>query len=224
MSWLLSLYIGATVFGVGVTFLDLLGVLGGDQSDDADGGDDFGADADSDLDISADAGGEASGDSDADADADAQADDHHSAVLGHDRRSPGDALLAFFSLLRNLIYFCLGFGPVGWFALATGESLGATLAWSVGVGIVVLTGARILRRVLRSELTSSIRESDLLMERGTVTVTIMPGQLGRVRVKLGSAYIDRSARAENAEKKLGSGTAIQVVNLDADGVIVEEVV
>lgn len=123
--------------------------------------------------------------------------------------------------MRNLVYFSLGFGPTGWFALATGETLTATLLWSGGVGIVVLGGARILRRILRSELSSEIRESDLLMEKGEVTVTVAPKQLGRVRVNLGGAYVDRYARS-HSEETLSPGTPIRVVDIGEDCVYVEQ--
>ncbi|MFP4375920.1 MAG: hypothetical protein ACLFP4_02650 [Spirochaetales bacterium] len=202
MNWLLSLYIGATVFGAGITLIDLMGVLGGEQADGE-------ADADGEIDGDADAADDAGG-------------EHPPSVLGHDRRRPGDRILALLSLLRTLVYFCLGFGPVGWFAVATGEALGATLAWSFGAGVVVLIGAKILRRLLRSELSSSIKESDLLFERGSITVTIMPGRLGKARIKLGNAYIDRYARATDAEARITTGTEVQVVELGPDGIVVEE--
>jgi membrane protein implicated in regulation of membrane protease activity len=88
--------------------------------------------------------------------------------------------------------------------------------------VVVLIGAKILRRLLRSELSSSVKESDLLLERGTVTVTIMPGQLGRARIRLGSAYIDRYARAKDTTARIAPGTEVQVVDLGPDGIVVEE--
>jgi len=205
MDWLLSLYIGATVFGAGITLIDLTGAFGGEEADGEGDADDFGGETD---------GAEADDPSDA---------EHHPSVLGHDRRTPGDRLLTLFSLIRTLVYFCLGFGPVGWFAVATGEPLGATLAWSIGAGAVVLTGAKVLRRLLRSELSSSVKESDLLLERGTVTVTIMPGQLGKARIKLGNAYIDRYARAKENDARIAPGARVQVVDLGTDGIIVEEI-
>jgi len=55
---LLPLFVSTTIFGVGVTIIDILGLLGsqfGESSDDADGGDNTG-DTDSDSDSEADAG------------------------------------------------------------------------------------------------------------------------------------------------------------------------
>ncbi|MEE8440553.1 MAG: hypothetical protein V3S41_02435, partial [Spirochaetia bacterium] len=129
MGWLLSLFIAATVFGVGVTALDLIGLIG-DQ--DSEGDDDVdGTDAD-----------------------EGDAGEVQSSVAGHDRRHGRNPVLRILSALRNLVYFALGFGPTGWFALETGESVTASLMWGGGVGLVVVAGARILRRVLRSELSS----------------------------------------------------------------------
>ena len=226
MGWLLSLYIGVTVFGVGVTVLDMIGALGGDQdadggeidTGDTDGFDTDGGDADG---VDADGLGEADGGDDLDADGEMGSGDHQPAVLGHDRRRSGGALIRFMGFLRNIVYFSLGFGPVGWFAVATGETTGATLAWSAGSGVLILFGARVLRRILRSELTSDFKETDLLMETGTVTVTINPGQIGRVRLTVGGAYVDRYARIEELDKAITPGTRVRVTDLGGDALIVE---
>lgn len=210
MTWLLSIYIAATVFGVGVTALDMLGLIG-EQDADADGDADFDAGVDSDGDFDA----EDVGDGDY-----ADGADEEGSVAGHDVRQKRNPILRLLQAMRNLVYFSLGFGPTGWFAIATGEPITATLAWSGGVGVVVLGGARLLRRLLRSELSSDIKESDLLMERGTVTVTVVPGQLGRVRVSIGGAYVDRYARAKS-EETLTPGTQVRVVDIGDDCVYVE---
>lgn len=222
MAWLLSLYIGATVFGVGVTVLDMIGALGGDEDADgadADAIDSPGAEGDT---FDTDDGFAADSDSDGGEDAgDDEGGDHEPAVLGHDRRRSGGLIVRFMSFLRNIVYFSLGFGPVGWFAIATGEAIPATFAWSAGSGVVILLGARILRRILRSELTSDFKETDLLMETGTVNVTIQPGQIGRVRLTIGGAYVDRYARSKDTEVPIQPGTEVRVVDLGNDAVIVE---
>jgi membrane protein implicated in regulation of membrane protease activity len=233
MTWLLSLYIGATVFGVGVTLIDFLGLLG-DQEDDADDGgaealDSDGGAIEADFDVDA---GDADFDGDADADFDggagepAEADDagdveEAGSDAGHDIRRRRSIILRIMTGLRSLVYFALGFGPVGWFALSTGQSTMMSLAYAAPVGGVVLLGARLLRRVLRSELTSEIKESDLLMEKGTVTVTVNPGQLGRVRVTVGGAYADRYARGKDTEEPLRPGELVRVVEVSDECVYVE---
>lgn len=204
MTWLLSLYIGATVFGVGVTVIDFLGLLG-DQDADADGVSDDAGDIDAD-----------------DGDADDGGDDGEAgSVAGHDVRRRRSVVMRIMTGLRSLVYFALGFGPVGWFALGTGQPTLTSLAYAAPVGAVVMIGARLLRRVLRSELTSEIKESDLLMERGAVTVTINPGQLGRVRVKIGGAYVDRYARVKELAEPLRPGESIRVIDVSDECVYVE---
>jgi membrane protein implicated in regulation of membrane protease activity len=211
---LLSVYIAATVFGVGVTTLDMLGLIG-DQDADGDGDADFDGDAHADFDGDTDSDLDGAGDAEADAEA-----DETGSVAGHDVRQKRNPVLRVLQAMRNLVYFSLGFGPTGWFAVATGEPITAALAWSGGVGVVVLGGARLLRRLLRSELSSDVRESDLLMERGEVTVTIVPEQLGRVRIRLGGAYVDRYARSRSNET-LSPGTPVRVVDIGEDCVFVE---
>lgn len=230
MAGLLSVFIAATIFGVGVTVLDLFGALGGREGGEEIGDD--GADGD-------DGGGteiEAGGD-DADAggdDADGEAPEvegeiedtegegeSEPAVLGHDVRRRRNPILAILSAMRNVVYFSLGFGPVGWFAVATGETAVASLLWSAPVGVVVLVGARLIRRLLRSELSSDVKESDLLLERGKVTVGIRPGALGKVRVELAGTYVDRYAKSTEGTPALRPGEPIRVVDLDDGFIIVE---
>lgn len=224
MTWLLSLYIGATVFGVGVTVIDFLGLLG-DQDADADGVGDDAGDGDADgadgFDVDADLDGDADFDADAgDAD-DGGGDGEPGSMAGHDVRRRRSVVMWMMTGLRSLVYFALGFGPVGWFALGTGQSTLTSVAYAAPVGAVVMIGARLLRRVLRSELTSEIKESDLLMERGAVTVTINPGQLGRVRVKIGGAYVDRYARVKDLTEPLRPGESIRVIDVSDECVYVE---
>ena len=232
MGWLLSVYIGAAVFGVGVTLVDLFGLLGdhdgshdgasGHEADGQveDGGGDAGGDGDH-------AGGEsppepdstsaAAGDHDA-----AEATDHDGSVTGHDRTDRRSALLGLLTVVRSVIYFCLGFGPVGWFALATSGSAVTSLYWSVPVGVAALFGTRALRRFMRRELNSQIASSELLMERGVVTVSIGAGELGRVRIKLGDVYVERFARAAAKETAIHTGTSVRVTDVSDECVYVEE--
>ena len=214
MGWLFSLFVATTIFGVGVTTIDLLGLMGDQDSSDSDAdasGDDTGGEADFDAEGGAD---------DSDADSDGDDAEGHTSVAGHDRRQSRNPFLKILSALRNLVYFSLGFGPTGWFALGTGESAAAALLWSGGVGIVVLTGARLLRRVLRSELSSEIHDTDLLTEQGEVIVTVNPNELGKVRISVGGTYVDRYARSKSGSA-LPPGTTVRVVDVREDGIIIE---
>jgi membrane protein implicated in regulation of membrane protease activity len=214
VTWLQPLFVALTVFGVGVTAIDLLGFLGGD--DETGGNDEAGADAE--LDVETDGGGETGADSGGD-DADTEDSDDEVSVAGHDRRRR-NPLLVLLSSIRSFVYFSLGFGPTGLFATFTGQPVLATLLWSGGVGLVTFGGALVLRRVMRSELSSDVKDSDLLMETGEVTVRVDPGQLGKVRVSLGGSYVDRYAKTHSQEP-IGVGTRIRVTDLGEDCIFVE---
>ena len=58
------------------------------------------------------------------------------------------------------------------------------------------------------------------MERGTVTVTIEPKQLGRVRIRVGGALVDRYARS-HSDKAIEPGTEIRVIDITDECVYIE---
>lgn len=234
MSWLLSVYIGAAVFGIGVTLVDLFGLLGshdGDHDGSHDGtnghetgdhaeygfgdhaGDHVAAENPPELDTVAGLGGDQHG---------AEAPAHDGSVVGYDRPGRRSFLLGLLRVVRNVIYFCLGFGPVGWFALERSGSVLTSLIWSAPVGIAALIGTRALRRFMRRELNSEISSDELLLEGGVVTVSIGPGEMGKVRIKLGDVYVERYARAASPEIAIHVGTSVRVTDVDDDCVYVEE--
>lgn len=293
MTPMLPLYIAAAILGVGVTVLDMIGLIGshsdadsssgGSHGDDADHGDSTGdgaawdhdaagaqnADAGAGSDVADTSGGDATGGDVAGADApgeasagedaagDTSADDAEDTAAGgqepgvivpfgeegertagrrrgfrrsgRNRRSEdaeSDSTkvpLVILAGMRSLVYFCIGFGIVGWYAVATGVGALLSLVWSVPVGLVSLGGARLLRRVLRRELNSEIHTSELLMESGVVIVSILRGELGRVRVKLGDVYVERFARAAGNNREIHVGTKITVTDISDECVFVEPV-
>ena len=131
-------------------------------------------------------------------------------------------MLRLLSITRSLVHFSFGFGPVGWFALATGRGAVSSLAWSLPVGVVALAGGRLLRRIQRSELDSQFTTEDLIMERDEVLVSIGKGQLGKVRIFLEGTYVERFARAKNPQESLRAGTKIRIVDVSDECVYVEE--
>jgi len=120
------------------------------------------------------------------------------------------------------VHFSVGFGPVGLVALATGRSPANSLAWSIPVGIVTCVGGRLLRRIQRSELDSQLKEEDLIMEQGVVSVSIKNGQLGKVRIRLEGTYAERFARAKNPQENFPVGSQIRIVDVAEDCVYVEK--
>lgn len=241
MEWLFPVYIAATIFGVGVTVVDLLGLIGGEAAgesggDGDDGGDD-GADGDVDTDVSGempaidDAGvdggeGDAADSDDAAGDevpAEAESgEDGRASIVGHDKRQRGSLVLRALSGVRSVVYFSLGFGPVGWFAFARGEGIGASLLWSVPVGVAVMLGVRIVRRLMRQELDSQLKDSDLIMEKAVVCVTINKGRMGKVRVEAGGTYAERYARAKDPGLTIVKDTRVRVVDVADDCLYVEK--
>lgn len=231
MGWLLSVYIGATVFGVGITLIDLFGLLGSHDGDHA--GEDSGGHVEDGALAEGDLGDHDGGSEPADDDAapgeahdsealehGGEALEHDGSLAGHDRPERRSPVLGILSFLRNIIYFCLGFGPVGWFAVATGNSLLTSLLWSAP-SVGALFGTRALRKFMRRELDSAVKSSELLMEKGEVTVSIGAGELGRVRIKLGEIYVDRFARAATPQTAIHVGTQVRVTDVGDDCVYVE---
>jgi len=266
MDTLLSLYIACTIFGVGVTIVDMLGILGDffhgsehgtDGADHSDHGGDHGdhGGMHGDFDVTHSDHGDFDGaygvhDSDH-GDFDITHGDHwgehgdfdtthgeHGGeqhgdhVAGeHGEKGPvipfehyreRHVLPRILSITRSLVHFSLGFGPVGWFALATGRTEMVSLGWSMLVGTIALIGGRLLRRIQQSELDSQLTVEDLIMERGEVIVSIGKGQMGKVRIHLEGTYADRFARAKNPEESFRVGTKIRVVDVSDECVYIEE--
>lgn len=256
MDKLLSLYIACTIFGVGVTIIDMLGILGDlfhgsdhgtDGGDHGDHGGDHGdhgsdhgdfdmghGDHDGDHGDFDGAHGDHGGDHEdfdaAHGEHDGDHGDEHSSgehgekgsLVSQENYRERNILPRMLTIARSLVYFSLGFGPVGWFALATGRGTASSLAWSIPIGTVALVGGRLLRRIQRSELDSQLTAEDLIMERGEVLVSIGKGQMGKVRIFTESTYAERFARAKNPEESLRAGTKIRIVDVSDECVYVEE--
>lgn len=245
MGWLLSLYIATTVFGVGVTLVDLLGGFGARSEDTSDGEasgaeDDGGGDAEDgtadgdegsgeDTDAEgadedgAEEGGEQEAESDESAVGDAAVGDaERVSIVAHDRRQRGNAVIRILSVARSVVYFSLGFGPVGLFATLRGESVGIGLVWSIPVGVAVMIGTRLLRKALRQEIDSQFKGEDFIMERGRVIVSIGRGQIGKVRINVGGTYADRYAKAKNNKEDIPAGASVRVVDVTDEYIYVEK--
>lgn len=226
MEWLTGLYIATTVFGAGVTLADMIGVFSNVGEGD---GDDGGAEGDTDFegdgaeDFDGDGGDEtveATGEGDEAGEEAVEDADEEGSMAGHDRRQRRSVVIGMLTALRTAVYFSLGFGPVGWFATTQYASGAATLAWSVPVGVVVAVGTRALRSFMRRDLSSTVQTEELLMERGTVTVSIAPGQVGKIRVQIAGVYVDRYAKSRESEL-LPPGSEVRIVDVDDEYVYVE---
>ena len=193
---MLTLYISAAVFGGGVMITDLFGLLNFGGGHGGDSGDDGGAEG----------GGEE--------DSDGSSDEHAGAALMHGRTDSKQLIVRIIGGVKSAVYFSFGFGAVGWFALADGYTGWQSLLWSVPVGAVVMVGARMIKRLQRNELDSQFNNSELLMTEAEVLVSILPGQIGKIRIKHEGAYLDRFAKGLDAGDKYQKGAVVRVMDID----------
>jgi hypothetical protein len=193
MGNLFVIYTALTVFGLGITIVDFLGVF--DHSGD-DGG----------------AGNSGQGDDD-DAAADHEAGHNHGSQLG----SAGTGIrvvTAIMGLLRLAVYFALGAGPTGLFALLTGLSRGQSLLWSLGGGIGIAALTRLLRKFLRRDLDSSIKGEELLMEKALILVPVNPGEIGKALVRRFDREMEIYVRCRNPGAAFPKGAEVQITEYD----------
>ncbi len=207
MASLQSIYIGCTVFSVGVTLMDFLGILG--HHDDHDGGD-------------MDDAGHFDGDTDHGDQADST--DHEATSDADTVETPhgGVAILSVLSYLRSLVYFSLGFGPTGWVAISTGRTTVMSLVWALPAGLVALVLARAFFRFQRSDTDSSLRMEDLLFQRATVTVPISHDKMGKVRVQIGMNVTEQYALATAPNTQFERGDIVWITDVTEECVHVED--
>jgi membrane protein implicated in regulation of membrane protease activity len=203
-----QLFIGATIFSVGVVLLDFLGIFG-DSDSEGDSGD-----AHADLDGGMDFDG-GHGDLDG-GDGGDHAGDATAGQLGS-----GHTVLSVLSYLRLFVYFCLGFGPTGWASLASGRSVGSSLLLATGVGVGAVFIAQAFFRFQRSSTDSSVGGDDLLAQRATVTIPLSHSDMGRVRVQLGMSVAEPYALAAREGASYAKGDTVRIVKVADDCVYVE---
>ncbi|MDR3276369.1 MAG: hypothetical protein LBT11_04025 [Treponema sp.] len=241
MSSLLTVFIALSVFGLGITAIDFLGILdhSGDADGDASGGDsaeDGGGDGDTagDGDDSGDAGdGDDSGAAGSGDDSGAASPGSHDAVsyLGpalRERRSEVGgrgirAVTGLLGVLRFLVYFALGAGPAGVFALLTGHSRTESLLWSGGIGLGIAVLARLLRRLFRRNLDSSIKPEEFLMEKALLLVPMEPGSLGKAVIRQYGREQEIYVKCSDTALALPKGTELRIVNYDESTYYVEPI-
>jgi len=231
MNNLFILYSALAAFGVGVTIVDLFGIFdhfSGSAGGDHDGGHDAGHDGshdDSQTDDSSshdDTGNEA-GHHDAISDHsthDSQiANGHHAAT--HDTHAgsyvasadSGTRIVAkTLGLLRSGVYFSLGAGLTGLFALLTKVSAVPSLLWSAGAGVFIMISARALRSFIRKDLDSSLKPEEFLMETGIISVSLLPGAMGKIIVRHSDLETELYVRAKDTSLNLKKGSTARIVD------------
>jgi membrane protein implicated in regulation of membrane protease activity len=232
----LAIYIALSVFGLGVTIIDFIGVLepsgdagaGGDSADgdgaDGDAADSDGADA-ADSDGADDAG--ADGD---DTDSDSAADSADAGVAHHDHGSylaPESAagikaVTGIMGFLRLLVYFSLGAGPTGLFALLRGLSPFQSLFWAAGVGAAIAVFARLLRKFIRRDLDSSIQSVEFLMEKAVLLLPLSPGEMARAVVRQYGKETELYVKCKDPAAAIPKGSEVRIIDFDNEVYWVEK--
>jgi hypothetical protein len=181
-SWLHGLYLFTTVFGVGVTVVDMLGILGVGEHHGNHGGDTHGQEGED--------------------------------ASGH------VPFLLVVRYLRTMVYFSLGFGPLGLMAEAAGAGVLRSLAWAVPGGVVAALLARAFWRWQQHDVDSSVREHELLLERARVIVPLSSQHMGRIRLKVGQVVVERYALAEDEWESFRTDDVVEIVRVTEECVYV----
>ncbi|MBW7881934.1 MAG: hypothetical protein H3C34_04730 [Caldilineaceae bacterium] len=226
---LLPFFVGATIFSVGVVALDTLGILDQDHQGHGEiGSADAGHSGDGNslghaheipVDSAASHVGHGEG---AGEDVDHQASpgthlgDH--ADLASSRG--GSTILSALAYLRMVVYFCLGFGPAGWLALAFGADPLTSLLVALPVGVIALFMAQALFRFQHSDTDSSLHSHELLLLPATVTIPLTHTTMGRVRVQAGMNVTEPYALAAEEGAAFGKGDVVRIVQVTDECVYV----
>jgi hypothetical protein len=213
------LYSTLAVFGIGVTIIDLFGVF--DQSGSSEDGD-SGLDPDAAADASVDTADATNPDSIngergswvVSSQSGAKTGNRTTAQTGTSHGTLAVAKLI--GTMRNGVYFSLGAGPTGLFALLTGVGGTASLAWSAGAGVFIAILARTLRAFVRRDLDSSIKPEEFLMDQAVISVPVSPGAMGKAIVSRYGRDTELYVRCKDKERALPKGETVRIVDMDDD--------
>ncbi len=228
--FLSGLFIASTVFSAGVIVFDFLGLLEGHQGDTAGDvtaghiGDDVAADV---MVGHGDDGGSGH-------DGEAVGLDHSDAALAHETADQTDAgtshaahhqtaavpVLSALTYLRLFVYFCLGFGPVGWIALATGRPPLISLGLGALVGVVAVFLAQAFFRFQRHDTDSQLRPAELVGRAATVIVPLDDRTMGKVRIQVGLVVTEQYALAARRGASFRTGDEVVVASVTDECVYV----
>jgi membrane protein implicated in regulation of membrane protease activity len=214
------IFIASTVFSVGVVLLDFFGVLGGHHGGETSGdvtAGHFGGDhAASDTSGAGGITGHALAHSDG---SHAPGDQSSPMHQGSDQPGAGPILSAL-SYLRLFVYFCLGFGPMGLVALATGRSAFASLLFAIPVGVAAVFLAQAFFRFQRQDTDSQLTSADLIGQTGTVIVPLDDRNMGKVRILVGPVVTEQYALAAHPGAAFKNGDQVMVSSVTDECVYV----
>lgn len=205
-----QIFIASTIFSVGVVLLDFFGVLGGhhggETAGDVTAGHVFSGDH-----SAADSHG-VGGDH---APGDPSGQMHH----GADQQGAGPILSAL-SYLRLFVYFCLGFGPMGLVAMATGRSAFASLLFAIPVGVAAVFVAQAFFRFQRHDTDSQLASADLVGQTGTVIIPLDDRTMGKVRILVGPVVAEQYALAARPGAAFERGDQVMISSVTDECVYV----
>jgi membrane protein implicated in regulation of membrane protease activity len=140
---------------------------------------------------------------------------HH----GPDQQGAG-AILSALVYLRLFVYFCLGFGPMGLAALATGRSAIASLLLAIPVGVAAVFLAQAFFRFQRQDTDSQLTSADLVGQTATVIVPLDDGTMGKVRILVGPVVTEQYALAARPGAAFKNGDQVMVSSVTDECVYV----
>jgi membrane protein implicated in regulation of membrane protease activity len=205
------LFIGSTVFSAGVILLDFLGIFGehhGDTAGDVTAGHIDGVVGH--VGHDADAGDAAHGET---ADHAASDDGHEGEGSAQHNHAAATPILSVLTYLRLFVYFCMGSGPVGWIALATGRSPLTSLLMGAAVGVLAVFLAQAFFRFQRHDTDSQLRAPELVGRHATVIVPLDDKTMGKVRIQVGLMVTEQYALAARSGASFSSGAEVLVTSV-----------
>lgn len=223
-----QLYIAATIFAGGVVLLDMFGLLGHHSDAGQDAGPVTGHLGDGSHN-GADLGHGDVGHADAGhLDGSHTAADHSAGDQGHGHSHEGSdqahaaaaPVISALTYLRLLVYFCLGFGPVGWVAMSSGRTALVSLILAAPVGIAAVFLAQAFFRFQRKDTDSSVSSDELVARDATVIVPLDATNMGKVRVKIGMNVEDLFALAADPGRRYDKGDPVRIARVTDECVYV----
>jgi hypothetical protein len=195
------------------------------------GGDDADADADMDMDADFDAGDMDveldAGDLDADMDAELQFHPDHVHDLGdgqHGQGTPSGGLVWFpFISIRFWVFFLTFGGMAGLLFEFLGGVTGLmspVIAIATGY-ICGTTAVNVLRWARRSDVSTSMNQSEMVGMEAKVILPIEPNELGKIRIATRSGSEDMSAICQDGTVSLGVNADVIIHGFDQHRAIVK---
>ena len=216
MTFLSTVYTALAIFGIGITAIDFLGVF--NQEGDSDSASEDGSDADAGDVIDSGAGSNINQSGD-------DADDEEGSNLNPQRKlskkSGFQIVTRILRTIRTAVYFALGSGPTGLFALYSGLNAGTSLIWSGAAGIASVFIVRMISKLLRKEMDSSIHSSELILGKAVLLTPILPGEMGKAAVQQYGRELYVYVKCKDSSLSLPKGAITSIVEFSDNIYLIE---